>query len=63
MNMHIRKFTRVTAAIVITGGTALGSAAAQETTAAEETYTDIEATLGQVPTMLEVFPEAGISDA
>jgi len=47
-------------ALVLAGGVAAaGPALAQS--AAAETYADIEATLGTVPTLFSVFPEAGIA--
>lgn len=63
MNMHIHKLTRFSAAVAVAVPTALGSAAAQEASSAQRAYDDMKATLGQVPAMLEVFPETGIAGA
>jgi len=41
----------------------LGAGAARADVAAAATYADIEKTLGQVPALFSVFPEAGIAGA
>jgi AhpD family alkylhydroperoxidase len=60
--MNIRKFALAIATIA--SAVACGSAAAQDSRkAAEDTYRDIQATLGVVPGFFRAFPEAGLPGA
>lgn len=60
--MNIRQFALAIATLAAT--VACGGAAAQDSRkAAEETYRDIQATLGVVPGFFRAFPEAGVPGA
>jgi AhpD family alkylhydroperoxidase len=60
--MNIRRFALAIATVA--AAVACGSAAAQDSRkAAEETYRDIQATLGVVPGFFRAFPEAGLPGA
>ncbi|MDP3378496.1 MAG: carboxymuconolactone decarboxylase family protein [Brevundimonas sp.] len=58
LNMHLK-------AISIAAALALGSAqaTAQELSTPDDTYTDIEATYGVLPTFMKVYPRQGIAGA
>ena len=60
--MNIRQFALAIATIAAT--VACGAAAAQDShKAAEDTYRDIQATLGVVPSFFRAYPEAGVPGA
>jgi AhpD family alkylhydroperoxidase len=51
------------AAVAALGAVALAETSAAEGTSVQETYRDIERTLGTVPGFFKAFPEAGIAGA
>lgn len=58
----MRHLAAISLAVAVALGTVLG-AEAQETASVQETYKDIEATYGVLPTYMKIYPKQGIAGA
>lgn len=57
------RLTIALAALLVSFAPAIPQASAEEPTSAEQTYAEIEATFGFVPTFMKAYPKSGIAGA